>query len=691
MGLITIRLRPNAQGTYDTWASGGTKWQLVSDQSDGSGVAGSPSNETYGLEDIASPGSSIVTQVKVYGRYNGQDTDGSYKFLLRLNGVDAESSLLGFGGSGTVEVSAVFTTKPGGGAFTVFDVNALEAGAWVNYATNQPILRELFVDVDYNPIPLLLENVRRVATQRAMLRRSPRLIVSVKSPLAVADFSPGDIVLWSHPEAPSAQPYGWGEQIWERMQTLLLRTTFDPNDLSVAVECESWRRNLYLVYDEGRAVGNPAAYANGVGRFYAGTRTYTRASKAYGQDPSDGIVRELGYDIEQLVGNDLAVSYAVFNRLSGGQLIEDESTNELTRSSFISGTTGITLSGTGVNGSALGVDTSVLLFDSTITPNALKFTAGNAHAADLVATWAATASWSANTIGRLAIDYQNDNSLFGSADSLYWRLQRSSDSRYFVESNGTWSVAVVDNELVPSFTGKNRFTSNLIDTGASANTLTLSIRFKSGGTASRVGRVFHVQLEKKRWATSRIPTDTAVVTRAVSVLSYTNDNTDTGRNWPRDRGTARITLVSEGLDSGATSTKIWLFKLDYDADNWFRVYVDGNGTNLTFEVRVAGVTYTATRTANPMARGGARVYTVRWHSEAMHGLAAGTASAFVSGSKGTDAVPGSMPVEAASSTLYVGCDGATETANGFIRKWMVTPVVLTDDEISQDSPAFATR
>lgn len=692
MGLITIRIRPTAQGFYDTWASGGTKWQLVSDLNDVSGVAGSPTNETYALGDVASPGGSLVTEVKVFGRYNGQDVDGSYKFLLRLNGVDSESGVLGFGGTGLVEVSAVFLTKPGGGAFTVFDVNALEAGAWVNYATNQPILRELFVDITYNPIPLLLTNVRRVVTQRALLRRSPRLMVSAKSPLIVADYSPSDVVLWSHPEAPAADVNGWGERTWERMQTLLLRTTFDPNDLTVLAECETWRRNIFLVYDEGRAVGNPSAYANGVGRFHAGTRTYTRASKAYGQDPSDGIVRELAYDIEQLVGLDFSgAQFATFQRLRGGQLMEDASTNELLRSSFISGTTGLTPTGTGTNGSAIATDATVLLFDATITPSALKFTAGSPHAADLIEAWPATASWLANTVGRLSIDYQNANVLFGSADSLYWRLQRSSDSRYFVDSNGTWQVGVVDNELVPSFGGLNRFNSSLIDVGASANTLTLRILFKSGGTASRVARVFHAQLEKKRWATSRIPTDAATVARAVSVLSYTNTNTVAGRNFPRDRGTLRITHVSEGIDSGATSTLLYLFKLDYDANNWFRGYYDGATENLVFSVRVAGVTYTAEKVIGGLSRGNASIFAFRWHLEEMLGLAAGTVSVFAAGAKGTDAVPGAMPVEVASSTLYVGCDGSSSTANGIIRKWEITPVVLTDEEIAQDAPAFAVR
>jgi hypothetical protein len=76
-----------------------------------------------------------------------------------------------------------------------------------------------------------------------------------------------------------------------------------------------------------------------------------------------------------------------------GEYLEAARVNAIARSSFASGTTGLTFAGTGVNGSAIAVDTTDLLFEQITTVNSLRFTAGSPHGAELRASFPATASW----------------------------------------------------------------------------------------------------------------------------------------------------------------------------------------------------------------------------------------------------------------------------------------------------------
>lgn len=691
MAATTVTLRPNAQGTYNNFTAGGgwTKVTAVSDQVDGTynvPLLGTDP-ETYLLADVSSPSGSLVSSVIVHLRANAA-VDGSYSFRLRLNGTDKDSAApLNFTGGGVnlQNVQETFLTKPGGGAWTIGDVNALEIGVtYLNWAVNVPQLVEMWAEVTYNPIPGELEHVRVIATHRLLMKRQARSLIQITGPAILGDVELLSLLPWSHRNGPSADGLGWGEKTWERRSSRLLSSVWDLNTMRVSLVAQDYRSLWTMLYDECRTLISSSAYANGVGRLYVGTRTYNRDSKAWVTDPSDGIVREVAYDIEQLCADIPQAGSS-----NGGQLLEEASTNELTRSSFVSGTTGITLGGTGVNGSAIAVDSTTTLFDTTITPNSLKFTAGSPHAAALTATWAATASILANTICRFSVDYKNDDAT-GVAEALYWRLVRNFDGFFWNNGSSTWVVGATDNALNKSFGTNSRGISSLIDVGASDTTLTLSVRQQTGGTALRSDHCYHVQLERKRWTTSRMVTDSATTTRAVSTLSYTNN---TGaRNFPATCGTMMFDYIPEGIDVNATTDSCYFLKLDYDANNWFRGFYDGSDGKIKFQVRVAGVTSTASQTLGFISRGSVTKVAFRWtSSEAELDLAAGTISVFVNGVKGTDAIPGAMPTETSPATIYLGCDGSNAAANGLLKRIFVTPVVMTNQEIARTVPAISGR
>ena len=673
----TVTLRPNIQGTFNDFAlgAGSTKVVAVSDELDTTyNVPNAPADyDTYGIEDIPSPGGSLVSSVVVYARIEQVGAGfTNWTPRLYLNGVSLDGTLVAHAVSGILETSQSFTTKPGGGVFTVFDVNALEIGGNFNWSSAPSRLLDIWAIVTYNPIPANLERVRVIGTQRLMLRRRPRSIVKVTGPLRLLDAELLDLLPWSHRNGPHEDGEGWGVKTWQRRPSRLLQSTLDLNTLTVSVSAQDWRDQFITLYDEGRSLVSSSSFANGVARMYVGTRTYERDSKAWVEDPSDDTVRELGYDVEILSGGEFP-----------GQLIESTSTNMLTRSSFVSGETGLTIAD-GVNGSDVALDSGDLLFDTSVTPTTIRLTAGTPHTTEDSVSWPATASIPANTICRLSVDHKDDSGV-----ALAWRMFRGVDSRFWNDTTETWDVGAVTNTMTMSTT-KERWLSKRFDVGSSATTVAMGIAQTAGGTAGRINHVYHVQLEKLAWATSRIVTDSASVTRADASLSY-SQTTSALANWPHTRGTVTFDFIPEwdrddlmagGMSGGVAAH---FFVLPYSGSNdIFHIFFDAITGYLNFVIGSGGVNYGAVHYDWNPVRGQTYKIAARWtSSEGELGLAPLTASVFVDGVKGASEGVFVSPTAVYPSTLYVGSNVTTYTPNGAMRRIRITQQVLTDEEIAR--------
>ena len=207
-------------------------------------------------------------------------------------------------------------------------------------------------------------------------------------------------------------------------------------------------------------------------------RLFTRDSVTYYLDPADNITGLKAAVDEEVSRNGIVLCVA---RFYAGL-----------RSTFLSGTTGLTLTGTGVGGSAIALDTTRFIMDAAIqtgTQQSLKFTAGNPHSADLYATWPTTA---ANTKPH-ALGVLHEG---GGSPAV--QVQRTSDSLWLQSSGGSWGASPVwiTLEAAGSGTGYPPMLSvvQVPNIGGVGSAYLVRYGLPSGGTASRVQYLYHIEL-----------------------------------------------------------------------------------------------------------------------------------------------------------------------------------------------------
>ncbi|MHC4714348.1 MAG: hypothetical protein ACYTAN_13935 [Planctomycetota bacterium] len=516
-----------------------------------------------------------------------------------------------------------------------------------------------------NP-PARIEDARDVLSRRFWMNHRPLGELRVTAPLWAADWEVLDRIWIESPFAPHPDGTGWGNEQWERRPFSIQRSEIDVEAQVVRLTLLDRRPLDATIWDMGWSRLAANRPDSGTPRFYTDVPwSSDRNSKAYHTSPADEDLVVIAYHDQP------ALSY-------DGELFERAATNFCLRSSFASGTTGLTLTGTGVNGSAIATDTSELLFDSEITPYCLKFTAGNPHSADLVSTWPATESINIGVYGQyfcVSVDHRDD-----SGATLYWRLQRSIDSQYWNDGSQTWGGSV-DNAITNSTT-RVRYRSDVIDIGGSATTLTLAILQQSGGTASRVNRVFHAQVENNRYPTSRMVTDDVKSSRQVTDAGFTQVNS-TRHAYSEDRGTFMCEVIPSWSSSNLSASDdrvIYNLVQGAEPEEWHHtLFYDASAGAFVFEVFINGSgTYQATYTQAVTAGTTYKVCS-RWTGNIGElGLASYTYSVFVDGTKGTDDQGADPDIGWDTDTLEIG-----PSWDGVIRRRVLRKHPMTDEEIAR--------
>jgi hypothetical protein len=216
-----------------------------------------------------------------------------------------------------------------------------------------------------------------------------------------------------------------------------------------------------------------------------------------------------------------------------------------------------------------------------------------------------------------------------------------------------------------------------------SRTLTLSVFLQTGGTASRISHLYHVQIEKGTFPTSRIVTDGAAGTRVKTQLSH--DVTTAAKIYDPALGAFWCQVTPDWSSSEPGSTEdMYLYYMetnggaDYDA-----LFYDTSAGAWTFARKVGGSTYNATKTAT-VTRGTTYSIGARWTGvDAELGLTAYTISVFVDGVKGTDATS-AAPTFTSPETLYRGSDSSfAKQANGAVREVRILPYAPTDEEMAR--------
>lgn len=521
--------------------------------------------------------------------------------------------------------------------------------------------------------PAQNEQVRDVLSRRLWVRRRAPGVLSVSAPLWMLDADILDRIALEAEYGPAPAGAGWRAKKWARRAFSIQRMGLSEDGDRVMLELLDRRPLDVFLWDTGMT-NEPALILNatrqsGVARLLKGnTVTFTRATRAWVLNPADDSA------VIEIQQGERALT-------SLGEYLEEERTNELLRSSFVSGTTGLTLGGTGTNGSSIDTDPDDQFFNPEMGAESLKFTAGDPHSADLTCQFPATASIPANTKLRLSIDHKTD-----SGEPLHVRLTRGVDGYYWNDSTPGWQAGAVDNAL-PSQADRDpadRWISEEVDVGGSATTLTLTVLLPSGGTASRVSHLYHVQLEEGSHPTSRIVSDDEANTRDKSELSI--DVPAAQKIFDPELGCFYCEVLTDWSSSElGTSEDRYVFWMttnggaDHDC-----LFYDASAGAWVLERKVGGSTYQATKTAT-VTRDTLVKLAARWTgAEDELDLTAYTISIFVDGVKGTDDVAAAPTFDAGGETLYLGADSShANQLNGARRETRVFPAALTDEELAR--------
>lgn len=513
------------------------------------------------------------------------------------------------------------------------------------------------------------EQMRDALSRRLWLFRRPQGLLQVTAPLWMLDADILDRVALELRTGPAPGGVGWRSKKWQRRAFSVQRIDVDLAGGTVKLQLLDRRPLDVLLWDSSRTdERNQSSRQSGVARLTKGVGfTFARQSKAWIENPADptGLV-ECGQ-------TERAISQV-------GEYLEEARTNGIPRSSFASGTTGLTLGGEGMNGSDISLNTTDLLFGTETTPNSLKFLAGNPHATELRSVFAATAAYTAGAIVRVSIDHRTE-----SGEGLYWRLQRGVDSWFWNNATEAWQAGTVDNSM-PAHSDRNpaaRNFSEAIDVGASNTALTLSVFLQTGGTASRISYLYHVQIEEGTFPTSRIVTDGAAVTRVKSELSH--EITTAMKSYDPALGAfwCQVTPDWSSPDLGAAEDQyVYWMETNGGADHDALLY-DASAGAWIFERKVGASTYTASKVA-AVTRGTTYSIGCRWTgAEGELDLAAYTVSVFVDGVKGADATS-AAPTFSSPETLYRGSDSSfAKHVNAAVREVRILPYAPTDEEMAR--------
>jgi len=616
---------------------------------------------------------SVTIRVWAQGAAGSVSGQGLQPYL-RVSGGDYPGALHILSNSWT-EVTDDYPTNPATSAqWLPSDLPNLVVGIGNDgtIAADSPVrVTSVLIEVDYVPAPVLQSQAREAGSRRLRLLRRPIGTVRLRLPYRYADLEIGDVYPVEHFSLPTPRDAGAGPKRWQRwvLQVLSIEENLDEMNVTVMGLVT---RDFYCTFWDTMISEESPALSQGIARLDAGAgRVFTRASKAWGGNAA-AAAQGITQIVEVLDDTELLAT--------SGEQIEAAATNHLIQSSFKNGTTGWTTSGTGSNGSAIATDTATLLFDSAVSGNSIKFTSGSPiHVADLYLQSTTTASIGASTVVTGSFDHLDD-----SGAALSYAIQRGVDSKWWRDSDQTWQVALTWNAMTVATSAVDRHRTKAIDVGAGATTLTLRVGVPTAsGVAGQINHLYHAQIETGPYATGRILTTTATYTRAAAVLKVENVHGRRTLNNPQFSGHVQFLSEWSTSDLAAGATR-WLFDIQYDADNKYRVFYNQTTGAFIFRARIAAVNYDASKVTT-VTRG--TVYDIGWRAvgpEGEESLAPYTISVFVNGVKGTDANPGATPRGIpADSYIYWGSDGnGVNQCDGWLRHALLKAEALSDYEIA---------
>jgi len=519
---------------------------------------------------------------------------------------------------------------------------------------------QLWVDVDYDPLPGEHDRVRDVLTRRLRAYRKGRKFLTIVVPVWDVNLDLGSEARIAHSLAPVAAASGW--PVDDPRLFRLVKVREMPTSMSVELTFQDlrWNVGVFTLWDIGRSVLSASHYGEGIGvASPGGARTLTRNSLAYVEDP--GAHNAGGIRVVQVERN-----YEKHDRR--GRLHEEARTNYFKDSCFVSGS----LAGWGSSAGDTAIMNDEAVWDTQLTANHVRVKANGAVAGSLVS---AAGQCDALPSAPIAASFTYRNV----SGTLLARLKRSTDGFYFNPGTGLWQAGAANIASLSGSTTATRFR-YVFTPGASYQLLWEFLT--NTATATDEARIFDLQLESGPYATSRMLTNGAAFVRAADVFS---DAQPAGQEaWPNDGGTFACRVMtwwnSADLPAGAVRVVEIVY---YSATHYVLVRYSQASGAWEFIRRVGATTYTASLIAS-VTRDTEIKLAARWvPAGGASGLAAHTQSVFVAGVKGTDVV-GAVPTFVAGTPVYWGSErGLSNWFDGAIYDVQLTHEVLTDAEIAR--------
>jgi len=531
-------------------------------------------------------------------------------------------------------------------------------------------------------VPASIDQVREAQSRRLLDYSQQHVTFKPEIGPEGLDFEPGQILNVVHYAGPrgDAVEGGWTQDRPNRRIMRYSGNEVDAKTRRVRVHLEDleFAGRLATFHDSMRSRRSASNLEDGVARFHTGGAhlAFSHGSAAWAENPGDGsIVR---YEVNQ-------------KRLtSKGLLLERFGQNYVFRGAFDNGvvnwlsTPG---SGTITVVDLTGTGTSSRFFDLSITANCVQFTAGSpqSFATDIHENGIPVAAdLPANDIITFSAAHLD---MDGTAQN--WWLQRVVDSFWWNDATAAWQSGVPNNAfpITPTTTTIVRDKSKPIPIGGTATKMNVFVGLATGGTDGRRNRIYQVQLESKRWASSPIVTLGTAVNRFPDLYTVTNHSG--ARVWHATRGSGHARVTTLWSTADIPGEFYYLLRVVYDANNLIEVYYHGTNGTWVFRRLAGGVDSSATI---PFTMTAGTQVAVGWRWESSEGELEYKYGASASGNwgdicvngswSGVTAVQSAAPTETSRSWLEIGHNDG-QCVEGHLGDFWLRQWVMSDEEMGR--------
>ncbi len=549
---------------------------------------------------------------------------GSVTGTARLTGLGFYNRNTASWSSGEAPCTAYweFATNPATGvAWTLADLAALKvgffcdgskgtpyAGASVPVSSNSSYVActALWVWVEAQTVAASIEAERTKGSQFLRMFRRPVRKARLMLPLEFADLDVGDTFVVDHPQGPHPGGAGWGKKDWQRREMILLSSSLNPTLRQVEVEAldaREFRCGIWspLVTDIGFSEGG-----NGIPILHQGNPLTI---------PSTNYRVSTLYVKKQSADPTYAAAGAGKGLWTPGGLYVDNNYRfqALLNSTFSLGSGSTFTSWTNAGTGTFAEDTTNFLLDVDGYRRGAKLTCGTSQSPYLTQTSGTIggSGWQ----GRVRIQLNYLTLATGASatnGSIYWYLQRSSDSYYWNDSSGAWQLAAVWNPLVlgnEATVGPQAFTSKMISLSTST-TYSLACGFLNAttGAVATFNEITFAYTDRQGSGAALLPPDEPILPTAAAATGAVRDYVyfpiTRDEELREERGTLFLrwkpSFDHGDLPDGASKI-VWLYRKNMGLE-WMRaVYtrVSSTAASLKFQRYVAvadstlGTTYEA--------------------------------------------------------------------------------------------------